>query len=121
MQPEELDARTWDGLEYLETIAGPGAIAEMVNDFIQDVPRRLLRMKTALADHDSVSLGRLAHDLKSNSATLGALPLSSLAARIEPMAGQASTDELTALLSEVESMLPAVLAALAAKAKNYPA
>ena len=36
----ELDPDNWSGLEHLEALSGPGAIAELVQDFRKDVPKR---------------------------------------------------------------------------------
>ena len=88
MTDVELDARTWDGLEYLESVSGPGAIAELVEGFVHDAPRRLIRMKAASEAGEWEPLQRLAHDLKSNCATVGALQLSLLAAEIEARQGR---------------------------------
>jgi len=117
----ELDARTWSGLEYLESISGPGAIAEMVEDFRRDAPGRLERMRAALAAGERDVLGRLAHDLKSNSGTVGVLPLSALAARIERLAKEDPEADLGGLLAEAEAMLPLALEALEERARRYPA
>ena len=76
----ELDARTWDGLEYLESVSGPGAIAELIQGFVHDAGPRLDRMNAALAASERESLRGLAHDLKTNAATVGALQLSRLGA-----------------------------------------
>ncbi len=121
MYDVELDARTWSGLEYLESISGPGAIAEMVEDFKRDAPSRLVRMKAALGAGEWQSLSRLAHDLKSNSATVGVLQLSILAAKIELTAGNGLEPNLASMIEEAESMLPQVLIALKERAKLYPA
>lgn len=115
-----LDPRTWKGLEYLESISGPGAIAEMVQGYMQDVPGRIQRMKTALASGDRVQLKRQAHDLKSNSATIGAMELSALAARVEHGADAASLADLQAWVFAAEAMLPDVFAALEEKVRKYP-
>ena len=121
MQSIELDARTWSGLEYLESISGPGAIEEMVKDFKSDAPGRLVRMQAALAAGEWQSLSRLAHDLKSNSATVGVLQLSTLAARIERTALDGQVKDLASMLEESQSMLPLVLITLEERAKLYPA
>jgi HPt (histidine-containing phosphotransfer) domain-containing protein len=120
MQDEELDAHAWSGLEYLESISGPGAIAELVEGYLRDVPDRFSRMKAALESGETETLGRLAHDLKSNSATVGALELSALAAQIEFGALEASREDLTFLLLQMESLLPGVFAALKKRAGRYP-
>ncbi|HNX31938.1 MAG TPA: Hpt domain-containing protein [Holophaga sp.] len=116
----ELDARTWDGLEYLESVSGPGAIAELIQGFVHDAGPRLDRMNAALAASERESLRGLAHDLKTNAATVGALQLSSLGAGIERSASTGSPADLAAMLDEAGSLLPRVLAALEARAKRYP-
>jgi HPt (histidine-containing phosphotransfer) domain-containing protein len=92
----------------------------MVQGYVQDAPGRLGRLKAALVAGDRNMLGRQAHDLKSNSATIGATALSSLAARIEQEAEAASSGDLEAWIQAAEAMLPQVLAALDEKVRQYP-
>lgn len=120
MSEIELAAHVWTALEYLESISGPGAIVEMVADFAHDAPSRLARMKAALETGSWQALSRLAHDLKSNSATLGVLQLSVLAAKIELTAQAGLAADLAPMLEAAESMLPQVLTALEERAKLYP-
>jgi HPt (histidine-containing phosphotransfer) domain-containing protein len=120
MSEIELDAYAWRGLEYLESVSGAGAIAEMVEDFVKDAPGRLVRMKAALEAGERQSLSRLAHDLKSNSATLGVLQLSVLAAKVESTAGEGLEGHPALVLKEIESLLPRVLAVLEERVKQYP-
>jgi HPt (histidine-containing phosphotransfer) domain-containing protein len=120
MPSVELDAHTWSGLEYLESISGPGAIAEMVVDFARDAPGRLIRMHAALEAGEWQALSRLAHDLKSNSATVGVLQLSALAEQLELTAGEGQKLNLATLIVAAESLLPQVLIALEERAKLYP-
>jgi len=121
MADVELDARTWAGLEYLESISGPGAIAELVEGFVHDAPRRLVRMKAASEAGEWEPLQRLAHDLKSNCATVGALQLSLLAAEIERTVQEGRRPELAPLLEKAGAVLPRVLAALEEGGWRYPA
>ncbi len=121
VQEEELDPQTWRGLDYLESVAGPGAVAELVGAYQRDVQDRIDRMKVALEAGDIPLLGRLAHDLKSNSATVGALRLSGLAARIERAAIDEQSLDFFTLISEIEEGLPRVLAALQERLALYPA
>lgn len=117
----ELDARTWAGLAYLESLSGAGAIAEIVEAFQRDAPDRLARMRVALGAEDREQLGRLAHDLKANSATLGVLALSDLAADLERNAREGLVADLTARLETAEALLPQALLLLEERARLYPA
>jgi len=63
------------------------AIGDTTNDiirlYIDDVPKNMQQMLVALEQSDFVTVGRLAHSLKSSSANLGAMQTSSLAAELE--------------------------------------
>jgi len=114
--PEEesllLDAHTWEGLAYLESVSGTGAIAELVEDFDRDVFRRLEHMQEALDQGDLGALAHLAHDLKSNAATLGVLRISTDAARLERLAREGENPELAELLEGCRIRMPNVLRVL---------
>ena len=105
----DLDAHTWDGLQYLESVSGPGAIAELVEDFRKDAPGRLDRMQAALDQKDFETLRYLAHDLKSNAATLGILELSRIAAELEAGAGGGNVRELVRLTETCRQLVPLAL------------
>jgi HPt (histidine-containing phosphotransfer) domain-containing protein len=116
----ELDAHTWEGLAYLESVSGPGAIAEIMEIFQRDAPDRLIRMKASLGAGDRELLRRLAHDLKANSATMGVLALSALAVDLELNALEGPQGELAIKLEEIEAMLPQVLILLEQRVRLYP-
>ncbi len=111
-EPVQLDTHTWEGLAYLESVSGPGAIAELVDDFERDVFRRLEHMQEALALEDLPTLAHLAHDLKSNAATLGVLGISTDAARLEQLAREGERSELAELIENCHARMPEVLRVL---------
>ena len=117
----ELDARTWEGLEYLESATGPGAIAELVESFRQDASGRLVHMAEALQAADYPGLGRLAHDLKANSGTVGAAQLFSLAEWLEHAAREGAHPDIPEVLGKVTALLPEVLAALDERVQRHRA
>lgn len=106
----ELDLDTWSGLEHLEVLSGPGAIAELIQDFKEDVPRRLHALKESFVRQAPEEVARWAHDLKSNAATLGLRVLAEAAARLEDRAREGYLDSLA--LAHYEACLPAALGAL---------
>lgn len=106
----ELDPDTWSGLEHLEALSGPGAIAELVQDFKVDAPRRLKALAEAFARQAPEDVARWAHDLKSNAATLGLLALAEAAARLEDRARAGYLD--AEALGRYEAQLPGALQAL---------
>jgi len=105
----QLDGHAWEGLAYLESVSGPGAIAELVDDFTRDVPARLERMQAAITRGDMDELGRLAHDLKSNSATLGILEFSAQAAQLERAARAGESIDFMGLLDACRLKVPTIL------------
>jgi len=114
-----LDERVWLGLEYLESVAGPGAVAEMVDHFGQDMPDRIQRMRSLLQAGDLEQLSRLAHDLKSNSATLGIPAISALGARIEQSAESGSGEDVISALDEIERLFPLTFLALERRRSSF--
>jgi len=114
-----LDERVWEGLEYLESVAGPGAIAEMIEHFRLDMPDRIQRMRGLLEVGDLSSLARLAHDLKSNSATLGVPALSELGFRVEQAAEQGDLEGVVSSIDAVERLFPRVFVALERRGSSF--
>jgi HPt (histidine-containing phosphotransfer) domain-containing protein len=73
------------------------AVAELVDAFVDEAPRRLAELRQG-ADHGDAALaGRAAHTLKSNGLTFGAVEFASLCRRLEVAAGEnelAGSDDL---------------------------
>jgi HPt (histidine-containing phosphotransfer) domain-containing protein len=63
------------------------ALAEIVDAFLDEAPRRLAELRRGVDEFDAVLAGRAAHTLKSNSGTFGAVELVSLCRRLEVAAG----------------------------------
>ena len=74
--------------ELLETTGGDiGFVRELVDTYLADTPAQLAAMIAAVEAEDADALVRPAHTLKSSSATVGAMRLSSVARELE-MAGR---------------------------------
>jgi HPt (histidine-containing phosphotransfer) domain-containing protein len=79
--------------ELTESTAGDiGFVRELVETYLADTPAQLEAMTSAVEADDADALVRPAHTLKSSSATVGAMRLSSVARELE-MAGRAGTLE----------------------------
>jgi HPt (histidine-containing phosphotransfer) domain-containing protein len=59
------------------------ALAEIVDAFLDEAPRRLAELRHGVDQNDSALAGRAAHTLKSNGDTFGAVELVSLCRRLE--------------------------------------
>jgi HPt (histidine-containing phosphotransfer) domain-containing protein len=67
-----------------------GFVRELVETYLADTPAQFDAMTAAVEADDAAALVRPAHTLKSSSATVGAMRLSSVARELE-MAGRAGT------------------------------
>jgi HPt (histidine-containing phosphotransfer) domain-containing protein len=77
--------------EVLETTGDDVAfVRELVETYLADTPIQLGAMTTAVQSDDADALVRPAHTLKSSSATVGAMRLSSVARELE-MAGRSGS------------------------------
>jgi histidine phosphotransfer protein HptB len=79
--------------EVMETTGGDiGFVRELVETYLADAPAQLQAMTDAVEADDASALVRPAHTLKSSSATVGAMRLSTVARELE-MAGRSGTLE----------------------------
>jgi histidine phosphotransfer protein HptB len=80
MTAQAIDRATFEGLK---TTTGAEFAMELVDTFLQEAPKMLGDMRTALAAKDADKFRRAAHSLKSNSNTFGALALGAIARELE--------------------------------------
>jgi HPt (histidine-containing phosphotransfer) domain-containing protein len=73
-------------------------IVDIIETFLENAPRLFGQMETSMASADSQGFVRAAHTLKSNSATVGATLLASLAAELE---SRGKSETLTDLAEQV--------------------
>ena len=107
--PEDLRA----SLARLSERLGADLVTELVEAFLDETPLRLAELEQAVAAHQVERAERLAHNLKSNAATLGLRTLSAAAGALEEEVGRAAWEGAEAALSRMGTVLPQALAALA--------
>ncbi len=95
----ELDMTTF---EELKEMSGADFIDELVDTFLEDAPKLISEMKSALQTKDAESFHRAAHSFKSNSATFGANRLSAIAREMELLARDNKLDEAGSRLTSLE-------------------
>ncbi len=92
-------------LEAIVDIFGaddPGAILDLLDTFLLESAKQLEDIYTAFAGNDWSKLHRMAHSLKSSSATFGAVRLSQASAALEAAAkGQCAEDLCPELIDAV--------------------
>lgn len=108
-----LDMTTLDQLRGLQDEGEDDLLTELIDLFIADVPGRVTAIAAAIADGDWRALAERAHSLKGSAATLGAVHLARLCARLEAMGADASArPQAGAVLAEIEKHYLVVCEAL---------
>jgi signal transduction histidine kinase/DNA-binding response OmpR family regulator len=87
-----LDIKALQALQEMAGEDGTVTIAMVVDAYLEDAPKLIQTIQTAIASADAAELQRAAHTLKSSSATLGAMHLSQLSKQLEIM-GRTGTIE----------------------------
>ena len=82
---ETLDSETLATLRSLQEDGDDDLLAELIDLFFQDAPERMAAIKDAVHTSDWVGLGERAHSLKGSCASLGAVRMASLCAKLEAM------------------------------------
>lgn len=103
-------------VQDLQEMMGSG-YRELIRIYLEDSPKLLTQIRSAISAEDSAALVTPAHTLKSSSANLGALQVSDIAKRMEKsarsgeLAGPAAeVDALTAEFDRVQAALAGLLA-----------
>jgi len=99
-------------LELYREVMGEEAdtfIADIVNTFIVNAPKLIEQMEQNLNLNDNNTFIRNAHNLKSNSGTVGATALAKLAATLEEKGEVGNLQDLAGTLNEVKAELAQVI------------
>jgi HPt (histidine-containing phosphotransfer) domain-containing protein len=112
---EVLDPATLAGLRRAqEAFGNPAFIRQLAGLFLASTPGKLNRIRQAITAGDAAAVREVAHALKSNFGMLGAARTADACARMEEAAARTDLAAAEAAFGEVESQLPAVVAALSA-------
>jgi HPt (histidine-containing phosphotransfer) domain-containing protein len=90
--------------EELKQMSGEDFIAELVQTFLEDAPKIIQELKSALESGDPEAFRRAAHSLKSNSATFGATRLAEMAKELEMMGKESRLDSVGNRLQALEQL-----------------
>ena len=100
-----IDEKTFDELKQM---SGAEFINELIDTFLEDSPKLIEEMESALKVNNVDSFRRAAHSLKSNAATFGASELFALAKELEMLGKEnklnETGDRLKALKESYESV-----------------
>jgi signal transduction histidine kinase/CheY-like chemotaxis protein len=107
--PVATPAPLLDQAGALERLGGDVALlTELVSLFLQDAPKLIAEIHSALAQQDADALRRAAHSLKGASAYIGATTASEIAYRLERLATQGQLQEASHVMGELERVLAAL-------------
>ena len=99
MPTSEIDTTVF---EELKQMSGADFISELVDTFLDDAPKLMKELQTAVQAKDADTFRRAAHSLKSNAATFGAKHLSELARELEQMGKDSKLAEVGDRLATLE-------------------
>jgi two-component system sensor histidine kinase/response regulator len=104
----------FDRAALLDRVEGDEELlAEMIQLYVEDAPRALEAMRSALQQGNLPDLERAAHSLKGSSANLAAMTAAEAAQRLEQDAKRGDKSAAGASLTALESVLGQLLPALA--------
>lgn len=109
MPNSEIDLTTFDELKRM---SGADFMDELVDTFLDDAPKLLDQLKSALRQNDADSFRRAAHSIKSNGATFGAHHLAELAKELELLGKEGRLGEAGDRLGQLETTYQIVAAEL---------
>lgn len=115
-----LAGETLAKLREIESLGEPGFLAGLGRRFVADARRRVPRMAEAFGRRDARDIEREAHTLASSSATLGAIEMSELCARIERAAREGRVEEIGGAIDALAVKLAEVEGALAREIEGEP-
>ncbi|HJY82501.1 MAG TPA: Hpt domain-containing protein, partial [Candidatus Binatia bacterium] len=110
-----IDLQILDNIRALQRKEAPALLGKVIQNYLNQSPRLLLTLQEAVARNDASSLQKVAHNLKSSSATLGAKTLAALCQELETMGRQHSLTNAATVLSAATAEYEMVRAALSAE------
>jgi HPt (histidine-containing phosphotransfer) domain-containing protein len=95
-----IESEVLEGIVEVFGVEDPTAILDLIDTFLAESTKQCDDMQRALTMHDWTMLHRMAHSLKSSSATFGAMRLSQVAAHLEQLAkGSCANGDCASVLS----------------------
>jgi HPt (histidine-containing phosphotransfer) domain-containing protein len=89
-------------LESLNTM-GPGFLKKIINQYCMLVSQQINQLDAAIKERDMATIQNIAHSLKSSSAMLGAMSLSSLFKEMELSGKMNKTEYASEMFSKIQT------------------
>jgi CheY-like chemotaxis protein len=110
-----IDLQVLDNIRALQRKEAPALLGKVIQNYLSHSSRLLLALQEAVVRNDASSLQKVAHNLKSSSATLGARTLAALCQDLETMGRQHSLANAATVLSAATAEYEMVRVALSAE------
>lgn len=107
-----IDQKAWDNISAIQKEGAPDILGKIISLYLDNSPKQLGELHDALSSGNAASIQKVAHSLKSSSATLGATMLSSYFRELESLARTNSIGKADELISQIETEYKAVETAL---------
>ena len=110
-----IDQKVLDGIRALQKKGAKDVLSQVISLYIDNLPKQLDELRCAARSGDASTIQRVAHGVKSSSAIIGAMTLSSFFKELEDMGRLNSIDNASELVSRIEAEYRAVETALTAE------
>jgi two-component system sensor histidine kinase/response regulator len=111
-----LDSAAIETLAALNMSGHPDLVTTVASAFLKAIPGYLATLRRNVGSPDLKTLSRMSHDLKSSSASVGAVALASLCADLERLVRSGTTagtpTRLCRIVDEIEAVCPELEALL---------
>lgn len=105
-----LDPHVLDTLRRLTPPGEPDVLGQVLRLFLDEAPRRLERLRSAVAEGNAAEFQRVAHSLKGAAGNIGADALHDAARRADELGQAGRLDSAAPLVTELEQRLSNVVA-----------
>ena len=90
-------------IRALQRPGRPNLLQKIIHHYLEDTPKLLASLHEAIAKGDAPALQFAAHSLKSSSANIGAVQISSLSSELETRGRERDIKDVEQLLNGIES------------------
>lgn len=118
---EILDPVWLDQLRSIGKNSGRDVLGKAIHYFLEDTPGQIKQLWQSLDEGDATKLQRIAHNLKSGCANLGATRLSRNFSELEMAAREQRLADVPGLINIIEHFLPQVMSTLSLEASDSAA
>jgi two-component system sensor histidine kinase/response regulator len=103
-----INERALDAIRALSAERGAALVHKVVSTWVDDTPQHLAGLHQAIAAHDTTSVRKVAHSLKSGSANVGADHFARLCRQLEQLGREQALDGAATILQDMEHEFTAV-------------